>query len=43
VNALALIDRKSYQVTLGDQSHSLASREMKLLEIFHTRRHRGSC
>lgn len=33
----ALIDRKSYQATLGQQSHSLTSREMKLLEIFHTR------
>jgi DNA-binding response OmpR family regulator len=33
----ALVDRKTYQVTLGDQSHSLTSREMKLLEVFHTR------
>ena len=33
----ALVDRKSYQVTLGNQSHSLTSRELKLLEIFHTR------
>lgn len=33
----ALIDRKTYQVTIGDRSHSLTSREMKLLEIFHTR------
>ena len=33
----ALIDRKSYQVTLGKQPHSLTSREMKLLEIFHGR------
>ena len=33
----ALIDRKSYQVTLGQQSHSLTSREIKLLEIFHSR------
>ena len=32
-----LIDRKSYQATLGKQSHSLTSREMKLLEIFHSR------
>lgn len=34
---LALIDRKSYQVTLGQQSHSLTSREMKVLEVFHAR------
>jgi DNA-binding response OmpR family regulator len=34
---LALIDRKSYQVTLGKQSESLTSRELKLLEIFHSR------
>lgn len=33
----ALIDRKTYQATIGNQSHSLTSREMKLLEIFHTR------
>ncbi len=33
----ALIDRKSYQVTLGKQTESLTSREMKLLEIFHGR------
>jgi DNA-binding response OmpR family regulator len=33
----ALIDRKTYQVKLGDQSHSLTSREMKLLEVFHAR------
>ncbi len=33
----ALIDRKSYQVTLGKQSESLTSRELKLLEIFHSR------
>jgi len=33
----ALIDRKSYQVTLGGQSHNLTSREMKLLEVFYTR------
>ena len=33
----ALVDRKTYQVTIGNQSHSLTSREMKLLEIFHTR------
>jgi len=33
----ALIDRKSYQVTLGKQPHSLTSREMKLLEIFQGR------
>jgi DNA-binding response OmpR family regulator len=33
----ALVDRKTYQVTLGDQSHSLTSREMKLLEVFHKR------
>lgn len=34
---LALVDRKRYQVTIGSQSHSLTSREMKLLEIFHSR------
>lgn len=34
---LALIDRKSYRVTLGQQSHSLTAREVKLLEIFHLR------
>ena len=34
---LALVDRKTYRVTIGKQSHSLTSREMKLLEIFHTR------
>ena len=34
---LALIDRKGYQATLGQQSHSLTSREMKLLEVFHAR------
>jgi DNA-binding response OmpR family regulator len=33
----ALVDRKTYQVTLGDQSHSLTSREMKLLEVFYAR------
>ncbi len=33
----ALINRKSYQATLGKKSHSLTSREMKLLEVFHTR------
>ncbi len=33
----ALIDRKSYQVTIGSQFQSLTSREMKLLEIFHGR------
>lgn len=33
----ALVDRKRYQVTLGKQSHSLTSRELKLLEIFHAR------
>ncbi len=33
----ALIYRKSYQAPLGDLSHSLTSREMKLLEIFHSR------
>jgi len=33
----ALIDRKTYQVKLGKQSHSLTSREMKLLEVFYTR------
>ena len=34
---LALIDRKTYQATISNQLHSLTSREMKLLEIFHTR------
>jgi DNA-binding response OmpR family regulator len=34
---LALIDRKTYQVILGKQSHSLTSRELKLLEIFRAR------
>jgi DNA-binding response OmpR family regulator len=34
---LALVDRKSYQVTLGGQAHSLTAREIKLLEIFHAR------
>ena len=34
---LALIDRKTYRVTTDNQSQSLTSREMKLLEIFHTR------
>ena len=33
----ALVDRKTYRVTTGKQSHSLTSREMKLLEIFQTR------
>ncbi|PLX86165.1 MAG: DNA-binding response regulator, partial [Desulfuromonas sp.] len=33
----ALVDRKTYQVTVGERSHSLTSREMKLLEIFHAR------
>jgi DNA-binding response OmpR family regulator len=33
----ALVDRKSYQVTIGHQSHGLTSREMKLLEVFHLR------
>lgn len=33
----ALVDRKTYQVTIGDQSHSLTSREIKLLEIFQAR------
>jgi len=33
----ALVDCKTYQVTLGDQTHSLTSREIRLLEIFHTR------
>lgn len=33
----ALVDRKSYQVQLGEQSHNLTSREMKLLEIFYRR------
>lgn len=33
----AMVDRKTYQVTIGSQSHSLTSREMKLLEVFHSR------
>jgi DNA-binding response OmpR family regulator len=33
----ALVDRKTYQVTIGNQSHSLTSREIKLLEIFQAR------
>jgi DNA-binding response OmpR family regulator len=33
----ARVDRKTYQVTTGDQSHSLTSREIKLLEIFQAR------
>ena len=33
----AMVDRKSYQVTLSDKAHSLTSREMKLLEIFRSR------
>ena len=33
----ALIDRKTYQVSLLDRDHSLTSREMKLLEIFYAR------
>lgn len=33
----ALVDRKTYQVSTGNQSQSLTSREMKLLEIFHSR------
>ncbi|WP_291316788.1 response regulator transcription factor [Desulfuromonas sp.] len=33
----ALVDRKTYQVTVGERSHRLTSREMKLLEIFHAR------
>jgi DNA-binding response OmpR family regulator len=33
----ALVDRKTYQVTVGDRSYSLTSREMKLLEIFQAR------
>jgi len=33
----ALVDRKTYQVTIGEQSHSLTSREIKLLEIFQSR------
>jgi DNA-binding response OmpR family regulator len=36
---LALINRKSYQAILNSQSHSLTSREMKLLETFHARPH----
>jgi DNA-binding response OmpR family regulator len=32
----ALVDRKTYQVTVADRTHSLTSREMKLLEIFHS-------
>jgi DNA-binding response OmpR family regulator len=33
----SLIDRKTYQVTTGDQSQSLTSREIKLLDIFQAR------
>jgi DNA-binding response OmpR family regulator len=33
----ALVDRNTYQVTVGDRTYSLTSREMKLLEIFHAR------
>ena len=33
----ALVDHKTYQVTIGEQSHSLTSREIKLLEIFQSR------
>jgi len=33
----ALVDRKTYQVTIGEKSHSLTSREIKLLEIFQSR------
>ncbi len=33
----AQVDRKTYQVTIGDQSHGLTSREIKLLEIFQER------
>lgn len=36
---LALIDRKTYQVSNGPHTHSLTSRELKLLEIFHSRPH----
>lgn len=35
----ALVDRKTYQVSNGRQTHSLTSRELKLLEIFHSRPH----
>jgi len=33
----ALVDSKTYQVTIGEQSNSLTSREIKLLEIFQSR------
>lgn len=36
---LALVDRKTYQVSNGPHTHSLTSRELKLLEIFHSRPH----
>jgi len=33
----ALVDCRTYQVTLNDQVQSLTSRELKLLEIFHSK------
>lgn len=33
----ALVDRKTYLVRLGSQTHSLTSRELRLLDIFHAR------
>jgi DNA-binding response OmpR family regulator len=33
----ALVDRKTYLVRLGSRTHSLTSRELKLLDIFHAR------
>jgi len=33
----SLVDCKTYQVRLGEQIHSLTSREIRLLEIFHAR------
>jgi len=33
----ALVNRKTYQVTLNQQSHSLTARELKLLEVFYAR------
>jgi DNA-binding response OmpR family regulator len=34
---LALVDCRTYQVSLGPQAHSLTARELKLLEIFQAR------
>ena len=33
----ALINRKTYQVTLNQKSHGLTARELKLLEVFYSR------